>query len=97
MFIGSDAACNNASTAAAISSCKAALTCCLPAHDNPGTPALEGAIREVLGRQLAKWCVPDEVVYVAEIPHTATGKISKLTLRKMFDGHRLQQQPRSRL
>ena len=73
-------------------------------HPCPGAPAgtkaLEAAIREVLGRQLARWCVPDEVVYVSEIPHTATGKISKLTLRKMFDGYKLQQQqqpPRSRL
>jgi acyl-coenzyme A synthetase/AMP-(fatty) acid ligase len=33
------------------------------------------------------------VVFVPEIPHTATGKVSKLSLRKQFEGH----QQRSRL
>lgn len=33
--------------------------------------------------------MPDDVVFVKEIPHTATGKISKLTLRQQFAGHRL--------
>ena len=31
--------------------------------------------------KVAKWWVPNDVVFVDEIPHTATGKISKLTLR----------------
>ncbi|EFN53923.1 hypothetical protein CHLNCDRAFT_48981 [Chlorella variabilis] len=34
--------------------------------------------------KIAKWWMPDDVVFVKEIPHTATGKISKLTLRKQF-------------
>ena len=29
----------------------------------------------------------DEVVFVDELPHTATGKVSKLELRKRFAGH----------
>jgi fatty-acyl-CoA synthase len=32
----------------------------------------------------AKWWLPDDVVFVDEIPHTATGKIQKLTLRQRF-------------
>jgi fatty-acyl-CoA synthase len=28
--------------------------------------------------------VPDDVVFGGEIPHNATGKVSKLTLRQMF-------------
>jgi fatty-acyl-CoA synthase len=35
------------------------------------------------------WWVPDDVVFVDEIPHTATGKISKLQLREQFGGHEL--------
>jgi fatty-acyl-CoA synthase len=31
--------------------------------------------------KVAKWWVPDDVVVVAELPHTATGKIQKLALR----------------
>ena len=34
--------------------------------------------------KLAKWWMPDDVVFVEEIPHTATGKIQKLTLREQF-------------
>jgi fatty-acyl-CoA synthase len=32
----------------------------------------------------AKWWMPDDVVFVDEIPHTATGKIQKITLRQQF-------------
>ncbi len=31
----------------------------------------------------------DDVVFVEEIPHTATGKIKKITLREQFAGYRL--------
>ena len=39
--------------------------------------------------KIAKWQVPDDVVFVDEIPHTATGKIQKLKLREQFAQHRL--------
>lgn len=34
--------------------------------------------------KVAKWWMPDDVVFVTEIPHTATGKIQKMTLREQF-------------
>ena len=34
--------------------------------------------------KVAKWWMPDDVVIVDEIPHTATGKIQKITLRERF-------------
>lgn len=37
---------------------------------------------ELLAGRLAKWQVPDEIVFVDQLPLTATGKVSKLTLRK---------------
>ncbi len=37
-----------------------------------------------LDGKIAKWWMPDEVVFVDEIPHTATGKIQKMELRKQF-------------
>jgi fatty-acyl-CoA synthase len=53
----------------------------------------ETATREdILGfmqGKIAKWWMPDDVVFVDEIPHTATGKIQKMTLRKQFEGYRL--------
>ena len=39
--------------------------------------------------KIAKWWMPDEVAFVDEIPHTATGKISKLTLRETFKDYTL--------
>ena len=34
--------------------------------------------------KIAKWWMPEDVAFVDEIPHTATGKIQKLTLRQQF-------------
>ena len=34
--------------------------------------------------KIAKWWMPDDVVFVDEIPHTATGKIQKTALRERF-------------
>jgi len=39
--------------------------------------------------KIAKWWLPDDVVLVAEIPHTATGKIQKTALRETFKDYRL--------
>jgi fatty-acyl-CoA synthase len=33
--------------------------------------------------------MPDDVAFVDEIPHTATGKIQKVTLRERFKDYRL--------
>ena len=38
--------------------------------------------------KIARWWMPDDVVFVKEIPHTATGKISKLQLRRRFVDHK---------
>ncbi len=39
--------------------------------------------------KIAKWWMPDDVAFVKEIPHTATGKIQKTTLREQFKDYRL--------
>ena len=39
--------------------------------------------------KIAKWWMPDDVVFVDEIPHTATGKIQKLALREQFADYKL--------
>ena len=47
---------------------------------------------EILGYmqgKIAKWWMPDDVAFVDEIPHTATGKIQKLTLREQFADYTL--------
>ncbi len=46
-------------------------------------------ILEYFQGRVAKWWMPDDVVFVAEIPHTATGKIQKRDLRETFRDYKL--------
>jgi fatty-acyl-CoA synthase len=39
--------------------------------------------------KVADWWIPDDVVVIDSIPHTATGKVSKLTLREQLKNYRL--------
>jgi 3-(methylthio)propionyl---CoA ligase len=39
--------------------------------------------------KVAKWSAPDDVIFVDELPHTATGKLSKLILRERLRDYRL--------
>lgn len=53
-------------------------------------PDAKATREEILGffeGRIAKWQIPDDVVFTAEIPHTATGKIQKLKLRDQFKDH----------
>jgi len=34
--------------------------------------------------RVAKWCIPDDVIFVNELPHTATGKLLKTKLREVY-------------
>jgi 3-(methylthio)propionyl---CoA ligase len=43
----------------------------------------------LLARQFPRWMLPDDVVTVPELPHTATGKLMKTRLREMFGDHKL--------
>ncbi len=51
-----------------------------------GSEVSREAILDWLRDKVAKWWLPDDVVFVDEIPHTATGKIQKTELRKRFAG-----------
>ncbi|MGL4637834.1 MAG: long-chain-fatty-acid--CoA ligase [Beijerinckiaceae bacterium] len=44
----------------------------------------KASILRFLEGKIARWWMPDDVVFVAEIPHTSTGKIQKTTLREQF-------------
>jgi fatty-acyl-CoA synthase len=52
----------------------------------PGTTIDREAVLAFLDGKVAKWWMPDDVVFVDELPHTATGKVSKRTLRTQFTG-----------
>jgi fatty-acyl-CoA synthase len=52
-----------------------------------GQTASKDEIIGFMRDKIAKWWLPDDVVFVSEIPHTATGKIQKTVLRERFKDH----------
>lgn len=46
-------------------------------------------VLEYMDGKIAKWWMPDDVVFVDEIPHTATGKIQKTALRDQYRSYTL--------
>jgi 3-(methylthio)propionyl---CoA ligase len=55
----------------------------------PGAAATREEVLAFFEGKIAKWQIPDDVVFVPELPHTATGKIQKLKLRDALKDHRL--------
>jgi fatty-acyl-CoA synthase len=49
-----------------------------------GARVSEKELREFLMQRFSKWQVPDAFVFVDELPHTSTGKMLKLELRKRY-------------
>jgi acyl-CoA synthetase (AMP-forming)/AMP-acid ligase II len=54
----------------------------------PGSDVTSEAICAHLATQVARWWLPDAIEFVDELPHTATGKLSKKTLREQFADYR---------
>ena len=52
-----------------------------------GQSATKEELLGFLEGKIAKWWMPDDVVFVSAIPHTATGKILKTELRDQFRNH----------
>lgn len=50
----------------------------------PGTDPKPAELLDYLSSRVAKWWLPDDVVFIDELPHTATGKVQKLKLRERF-------------
>ncbi len=61
----------------------------LLAQLKPGLTATRDELMEVLTQKVAKWWLPDEILFVSELPHTATGKLNKLKLREQYRDHKL--------
>ncbi|MCL6730460.1 long-chain fatty acid--CoA ligase [Sphingomonas hankyongi] len=59
----------------------------LVVRDN-GSEVRDADIREYLSSRVAKWWLPDAIEFVDELPHTATGKLSKKDLRDKYRDYR---------
>jgi acyl-CoA synthetase (AMP-forming)/AMP-acid ligase II len=55
----------------------------------PGSDLCPVKMRDHLSQHVAKWWLPDEVLFVDELPHTGTGKILKTALREQYRDYRL--------
>jgi fatty-acyl-CoA synthase len=55
----------------------------------PGAQPTREDMLAFLSGKIAKWWMPDDVVFVDAIPHTSTGKIQKTALRTQFAGYAL--------
>ena len=53
----------------------------------PGAKIDRDDLLAVFTGKVAKWWLPDDVIVVDELPHTATGKLNKLALRARFEDH----------
>jgi fatty-acyl-CoA synthase len=53
----------------------------------PGEELTREDVLEHLAGRLTKWQIPDDVVFLDEIPKTSVGKFSKKTLRDKFAGY----------
>ena len=53
----------------------------------PGRTPDKQSILDFLAPHIAKWWMPDDVVMVDSLPHTATGKLLKTELRARYHGH----------
>jgi|SRR5689334_17109265 len=54
-----------------------------------GQEVSKGDLLKFYEGKIAKWWMPEDVVFVKELPHTATGKLSKLTLRQQMKDYKL--------
>lgn len=54
---------------------------------NQGQQLSKEAISEFLQGKIAKWWMPDDVVFVDSLPHTGTGKLVKNELRRTYESH----------
>ena len=57
------------------------LACVVP---RPGEMLTQAEVIEFLRPQVAKWMLPDEVVFIDAIPKTGVGKFDKKVLRERF-------------
>jgi fatty-acyl-CoA synthase len=56
----------------------------------PGAEVSEAEIQAHLAKHVAKWWLPDAILFVDSLPHTATGKLLKTALREQFRDFRLE-------
>jgi fatty-acyl-CoA synthase len=55
----------------------------------PGSQLTRDELIGFFDGRVAKWWIPDDVVFLEQLPHTATGKLLKTKLREDYKDHKL--------
>jgi len=55
----------------------------------PGSEVTAEEVQAHLGLHVAKWWLPDEILFVESLPHTATGKLLKIAIREQYRDYKL--------
>ena len=56
----------------------------------PGREVSRDELLTYLATKVIKWWLPNDIEFVAELPHTGTGKVHKKTLREMYKDRRFE-------
>jgi fatty-acyl-CoA synthase len=72
------------------------LACVVPKEEFKDLISKE-EILEFLKGKVAKWWLPDDIVFVESLPKTSVGKFDKKTLRKQFEDYRWPEEPLTEL
>lgn len=59
---------------------------------HPGVDVDEASVLAYLQDKIAKWWMPDAVIFVESLPHTATGKLLKIDLRKEYENYLIEKE-----
>ena len=54
---------------------------------NTGQEIDKQSILDFLASKVAKWWLPDEIIFLKELPHGATGKLQKFELREEYTNY----------
>ena len=52
-----------------------------------GNPIDPEEVNNFLKEKVVKWWLPDDIIFVDELPHGATGKLLKVELREQYKDH----------
>ena len=64
------------------------LACVVPRPEDRGTLTKE-EILAFLSSRVAKWWLPDDIIFIDAVPKTSVGKFDKRSLRRQFEGYKL--------
>ncbi|MDQ7035635.1 MAG: long-chain fatty acid--CoA ligase [Anaerolineae bacterium] len=62
---------------------------CVVVSDGADKAQVKAGIYDLLSKEFAKWQLPDDIEFIAEVPKTSVGKFDKKVLRKQYEGYQI--------